>query len=245
MAPDEVARIGTQLASALAAAHAVGVVHRDIKPGNVLMMADGTVKLTDFGISRATGDATVTATGEILGTPAYTAPEVAQGHAVDSPADVFSLGATLYAAVEGTPPFGDDVNAMAVLLRVVRNEIRMPRRTGMLTETVMRMLSPEPGERPTMREVVEALGGLGTGSLPVVGDVRAGGFGGGTGAGAGVDVGSGTEAGVGTGPGAGVGSARDVTEAIELEGAAAARAIPAPVPMPMSMPAPTPAPMPG
>ncbi|MFD0634758.1 serine/threonine-protein kinase [Catenulispora yoronensis] len=167
MAPDEVARIGAQLASALAAAHAVGIVHRDIKPGNVLMTADGTVKLTDFGISRATGDATVTATGEILGTPAYTAPEVAQGHDVDSPADVFSLGATLYAAVEGTPPFGDEVNAMAVLLRVVRNELRAPRRTGILTDTVLRMLSPEPVDRPTMRDVAQTLAALGTGPLPV------------------------------------------------------------------------------
>jgi eukaryotic-like serine/threonine-protein kinase len=166
--PAEVGRIGAQLASALAAAHAVGIVHRDIKPGNVLMTASGGVKLTDFGISRATGDATVTATGEILGTPAYTAPEVAHGHDADFPADVFSLGSTLYAAVEGTPPFGDEVNAMAVLLRVVHNEIRPPRRSGVLTDTLMRMLSPEPADRPTMKEVGETLRALSASPPPVV-----------------------------------------------------------------------------
>jgi eukaryotic-like serine/threonine-protein kinase len=153
LTPTEVTSIGAQLASALTAAHERGIVHRDIKPGNVLMTADGTVKLTDFGISRAAGDATVTATGEILGTPAYTAPEVAQGHPVAFPADVFSLGATLYAAAEGIPPFGEDANAMATLLRVVRNEIRPPKRSGPLTDTFMWMLNPEPADRPTMKQV--------------------------------------------------------------------------------------------
>ncbi|NUR63118.1 MAG: protein kinase [Catenulispora sp.] len=213
MTPEEVARIGAQLSSALAAAHAVGIVHRDIKPGNVLMTSDGTVKLTDFGISRATGDATVTATGEILGTPAYTAPEVAQGHAVDSPADVFSLGATLYAAVEGSPPFGDEVNAMAVLLRVVRNELRPPRRTGMLTDTVLRMLSPEPADRPTMKEVSQALAALGTAPLPAAGAATA------------VDRSTTDQTVVDPGVRPASGAA-DVTEALALE------AIPVPLPRP-------------
>jgi serine/threonine protein kinase len=172
LTPTEVTSIGAQLASALTAAHERGIVHRDIKPGNVLMTADGTVKLTDFGISRAAGDATVTATGEILGTPAYTAPEVAQGHPVAFPADVFSLGATLYAAVEGTPPFGEDVNAMALLLRVVRNEIRQPKRSGPLTDTIMWMLSPDPADRPTMREVWQRLDGLSSAKALPVADIR-------------------------------------------------------------------------
>ncbi|MEY9863843.1 serine/threonine protein kinase [Catenulispora sp. GAS73] len=171
LTPTEVTSIGAQLASALTAAHERGIVHRDIKPGNVLMTADGTVKLTDFGISRAAGDATVTATGEILGTPAYTAPEVAQGHPVAFPADVFSLGATLYAAVEGTPPFGEDHNAMATLLRVVRNEIRLPKRSGPLTDTIMRMLSPEPVDRPTMKQVWQGLDAQSFKPLPVA-DIR-------------------------------------------------------------------------
>jgi serine/threonine protein kinase len=171
LTPTEVTSIGAQLASALTAAHERGIVHRDIKPGNVLMTADGTVKLTDFGISRAAGDATVTATGEILGTPAYTAPEVAQGHPVAFPADVFSLGATLYAAVEGIPPFGEDHNAMATLLRVVRNEMRLPKRSGPLTDTIMRMLSPEPVDRPTMKQVWQGLDTQSFKPLPVA-DIR-------------------------------------------------------------------------
>ena len=172
LTPTEVTSIGAQLASALTAAHERGIVHRDIKPGNVLMTADGTVKLTDFGISRAAGDATVTATGEILGTPAYTAPEVAQGHPVAFPADVFSLGATLYAAAEGIPPFGEDANAMATLLRVVRNEIRHPKRSGPLTDTIMWMLNPEPVDRPTMKQVWQGLDQLSAKPLPVA-DIRA------------------------------------------------------------------------
>jgi len=98
--PRDVASIGMQVASALAAAHNAGIVHRDIKPGNILLGDDGTVKITDFGISRATGDVTVTATGMLAGTPAYLAPEVAKGYDPGSPSDVFSLGSTLYAAIE-------------------------------------------------------------------------------------------------------------------------------------------------
>ena len=79
MAPTEAARIGMHVASALAAAHAAGVVHRDVKPANVLLGADGTVKITDFGISRAVGDGQITATGMLVGTPAYLAPEIAKG----------------------------------------------------------------------------------------------------------------------------------------------------------------------
>ncbi|MDQ4032931.1 MAG: serine/threonine protein kinase, partial [Actinomycetota bacterium] len=112
--PEKVASIGSQIASALAAAHKVGIVHRDIKPGNVLLADDGTVKITDFGISHAVGDVTVTATGMLTGTPAYLAPEVAQGNSAGFSSDVFSLGATLYTALEGTPPFGLNNNALAL-----------------------------------------------------------------------------------------------------------------------------------
>ncbi|HEY7594126.1 MAG TPA: serine/threonine-protein kinase, partial [Actinophytocola sp.] len=110
--PDEVAAIGVQVAGALAEAHAAGIVHRDVKPDNVLITATGTAKITDFGVSRAAGDATVTATGFMAGTPAYLAPEVALGQDADTRSDVFSLGATLYAALEGLPPFGVDENAI-------------------------------------------------------------------------------------------------------------------------------------
>ncbi len=153
----EVGRIGAQVASALLAAHEAGIVHRDIKPGNILMADSGSVKLTDFGISRASGDVTVTATGEMLGTPAYLAPEVAQGHAADAGSDVFSLGATLYAALEGIAPFGTGPNAMALLLRIVHGEIRQPEHSGAIVDTVMWMLTQDPAARPSMQQVVHEL----------------------------------------------------------------------------------------
>ena len=155
--PAEAVGIGVQLTSALVAAHEIGIVHRDIKPANILMTESGDAKLTDFGISRATGDVTVTATGEMLGTPAYVAPEIAQGRPASSASDVFSLGATLYAAVEGEPPFGTGPSAIALLLRIVNDEIRVPERIGPLTDTLMWMLRNDPTERPTMEAAQRAL----------------------------------------------------------------------------------------
>jgi tRNA A-37 threonylcarbamoyl transferase component Bud32 len=146
----QVAQIGAHMASALVAAHEAGIVHRDIKPGNILMTESGAVKLTDFGISRATGDVTLTGTGEMLGTPAFTSPEVAQGRTAGASSDVFSLGATLYAALEGTPPFGMGPNAMALLLRIVNDEIRPPEHVGPLMSTLLWMLRHEPMDRPSM-----------------------------------------------------------------------------------------------
>jgi eukaryotic-like serine/threonine-protein kinase len=147
--PAEVATIGSQLANALAAAHAAGIVHRDVKPGNVLLGDSGTVKLTDFGISHATDDVTVTRTGMLAGTPAYLAPEIARGVDPTAASDVFSLGATLYTAVEGEPPFGVTDNTLALLHLVAAGAIRPPRQAGPLTATLMRLLSSEPAERPT------------------------------------------------------------------------------------------------
>jgi serine/threonine protein kinase len=155
--PDEVAAIGLQVADALAEAHAADIVHRDVKPDNILITTDGTAKITDFGISRAAGDATVTATGFMAGTPAFLAPEVALGHEGDARSDVFSFGATLYAALEGAPPFGVDDNAIAMLHKVASGEVRPPERAGELTGLVMWLLRREPGERPSMRGVHDAL----------------------------------------------------------------------------------------
>src|SRR6478609_5377565 len=153
----EVSRIGADLASALAAAHQVGIVHRDVKPGNVLITEDGSAKLTDFGISHAVGDVTLTSTGMVSGTPAYLAPEVARGGQSDFPADVFSLGATMYAALEGSPPFGTDQNPMAILHKVASGELIPPRRSGSLTPLLLAMMSPEPADRPGMTEVAYEL----------------------------------------------------------------------------------------
>ncbi|SDW57123.1 Protein kinase domain-containing protein [Amycolatopsis xylanica] len=154
---DEVIRIGIQLTSALQAAHEAGIVHRDVKPGNVLIGEDGTVKVTDFGISRASGDATYTATGEISGTPAFLAPEVARGVDATAASDVFSLGATLYTAIEGAPPFGTADNQIALLYRVSSGEIVPPVKAGKLKPLLLRLLEVKPEDRPEMGDVLTEL----------------------------------------------------------------------------------------
>jgi serine/threonine-protein kinase len=120
----EVLRIGMQTAAGLAAAHAQGLVHRDVKPANILL-ENGVerVRLTDFGLARAAADAGLTQSGVVIGTPNYMAPEQARGERADHRADLFSLGSTLYAACAGHPPFRAE-NAVAVLRRVSDDEPR-------------------------------------------------------------------------------------------------------------------------
>lgn len=160
LTPAEAARIGAQIASALAAAHELHIVHRDVKPGNILIAADGSAMISDFGISYALGDATITATGLIHGTPAYLAPEVARGSSASFASDVFSLGATLYTALEGDPPFGADKNAIALLHRVARGSHPPPKNAGMLRPLLRQMLSADPKRRPRMDSVAASLGQL-------------------------------------------------------------------------------------
>jgi eukaryotic-like serine/threonine-protein kinase len=161
---DQVAHIGAQVADALAATHAAGIVHRDVKPSNVLIghgdRVEGLVKITDFGISHASGDVTLTQTGQITGTPAFLAPEVAQGEEPAPPSDVFSLGATLYTCLEGQPPFGMCDNALQQLHRVASGGIDPPQRSGALTRPLLRMLAADPAARPTMGEVRDELAAL-------------------------------------------------------------------------------------
>jgi len=159
--PVEVARVGAQVAAALAAAHAAGIVHRDVTPGNVLLGEDGSVKITDFGISVASDDVTVTKTGMFAGTPAYMAPEVALGADPTPASDVFSLGSTLYAAVEGEPPFGRAANTLGVLHAVAGGQINPPRRSGPLTDVLIALLQPDPQARPTASEARELLAAVG------------------------------------------------------------------------------------
>ena len=166
--PHEAAKVGAQVSSALAAAHAAGIVHRDVKPGNILIADDGNALISDFGIAHALGDATLTATGMVHGTPAFLAPEVARGHESSAATDVFSLGSTVYAAVEGTPPFGLDTNTMALLHRVASGVFPPPQRAGPLTRVLLEMLAVSPEARPTMSEVAITLADLAAATVPLV-----------------------------------------------------------------------------
>ncbi|HEX8868528.1 MAG TPA: serine/threonine-protein kinase, partial [Lentzea sp.] len=154
--PREVARIGCYTAAALAAAHRHGIQHRDVKPGNVLI-GDQEVKITDFGISKAIDDGTATVTGTV-GTPAFFSPEVARGEDAGLASDVFSLGATLYNAVEGGPPFGTADNHIAMLHRVASGSIMPPANAGpLLSPVLFRLLATDPERRPSMQEAVHLL----------------------------------------------------------------------------------------
>ena len=167
--PTEVARIGAQVAAALREAHAVGIVHRDIKPGNILLGGNGVVKITDFGISRAKDDVTVTKTGMIAGTPAYLAPEVAIGGDPGPESDVFSLGSTLYAACEGQPPFGLSENTLSLLHAVAAGQINPPRQSGPLASVLAVLLHPDVEHRPTAEECEELLAAVARGETPLGG----------------------------------------------------------------------------
>jgi eukaryotic-like serine/threonine-protein kinase len=164
--PAQAAEIGAQVAAGLAAAHAAGIVHRDVKPGNVLITADGAAKVSDFGISHAFDDVTVTSTGMLVGTPAYLAPEVARGAAPTFASDVYALGATLYLAVEGRAPFGTDENPIAVLHRAASGEWDPPQRAGELDPLLHRMMARDPAVRPSMQDVAAVLGTIGNGPVP-------------------------------------------------------------------------------
>ncbi|WP_297372385.1 serine/threonine-protein kinase [Cryobacterium sp.] len=160
LTPLEAARIGADVSSALAAAHKLRIVHRDVKPGNILITADGSAMISDFGISHALGDPTITATGLIHGTPAYLAPEVARGQESKFASDVYSLGSTLYAMLEGAPPFGKENNAIALLHKVARGSYPAPRHAGVLAPLLREMLSADPRRRPDMNSVALRLATL-------------------------------------------------------------------------------------
>ncbi|MEU8107919.1 protein kinase [Nonomuraea muscovyensis] len=142
----QVAAIGWQVLDALRAAHATGVLHRDVKPENVLLADDGRVVLTDFGIASLEAEAGLTATGGLVGTPAYMSPERLHGDPARPESDLWALGATLYAAVEGAPPYKRDSWA-ATVAAVLRDEPEPPRRAGPLAPVVMGLLHRDPAAR--------------------------------------------------------------------------------------------------
>ncbi|RBM17915.1 serine/threonine protein kinase [Streptomyces sp. PT12] len=151
LSPQHVADIGRQVADALSAAHRKGITHRDIKPANILI-EDGRAVLTDFGIAALEGDVTLTATGMIMGTPAFMAPEQVRGLTATAASDLWSLGATLYTAVEGRPPFAGSAPS-AVLVAVVTEAPAPAVRAGPLTPTLKGLLHKEPAGRLTMERL--------------------------------------------------------------------------------------------
>ncbi|GHF17332.1 serine/threonine-protein kinase [Streptomyces morookaense] len=153
--PEEAARIGRGMIAALRAAHAAGVLHRDVKPGNVLLGADGRVVLTDFGIAQSTGTSTLTKTGEMVGSIDYIAPERVKGGKPGPAADLWALGATLYQALEGRPPFRRDTG-VETAYSIAVDPLPPPRHAGPLTRLIETLLAKDPSLRPPA-ELVEQI----------------------------------------------------------------------------------------
>jgi serine/threonine protein kinase len=158
LSPDRVAEIGLDLLSALRAAHDNGVLHRDVKPGNVLLDSLGHAYLADFGIASADGIASLTAAGTLVGAPAYMAPERLRGLACGPASDFWSLGITLYAAVEGIVPF-DRTDPLATMTSTLTDPLPPPVRAGWLAPLLIRLLDKDPDGRPTPNEIHAALSG--------------------------------------------------------------------------------------
>jgi eukaryotic-like serine/threonine-protein kinase len=161
MEPEQIARIGAGVAAALAFAHRHGVVHRDVKPGNILMTPDGDVKVTDFGIARAVNtEESLTQTGAVMGTAAYFSPEQAEGKGVDARSDIYSLGVVLYEMAVGRPPFTGD-SPVAVASKHVRDHPVLPRVANpavpaAFEAVVMKALSKNPADRYASAEELRA-----------------------------------------------------------------------------------------
>ncbi|WP_030597737.1 serine/threonine-protein kinase [Streptomyces fulvoviolaceus] len=161
----EAARIGLWVLRALRAAHSAGVLHRDIKPGNVLLGQDGRVLLTDFGIAQIEGDTTITRTGEVVGSVDYLAPERVRGHDPGPSADLWALGATLYTAVEGRSPFRRNT-PLTTMQAVVDEEPAEPRNAGPLGPVIAALLHKDPAVRPDVAEAEQMLAEAAEGRRP-------------------------------------------------------------------------------
>ncbi|MFC4513410.1 MULTISPECIES: serine/threonine-protein kinase [Streptomyces] len=140
------AEVGLAVLDVLRAAHREGILHRDVKPSNVLIADDGRVVLTDFGIAQVEGDPSVTSTGMLVGAPSYISPERARGQKPGPPADLWSLGGLLYAAVEGAPPY-DKGSAIATLTAVMTEPLGPPRNAGPLAPVMYGLLAKDPQKR--------------------------------------------------------------------------------------------------
>ncbi|GGL75327.1 hypothetical protein GCM10010129_18760 [Streptomyces fumigatiscleroticus] len=154
--PAETARIGLAVLGALRAAHAVGIVHRDVKPANVLLGPHGRVVLTDFGIAHVQGEESLTATGEFVGSLEFVAPERMSGRVAGPASDLWSLGVLLYAAVEGRSPFRR-TTVESTLAAVLAAEPPEPERAGPLAPLITGLLAKDPDRRPDPDEITAAL----------------------------------------------------------------------------------------
>ncbi|MDF5756876.1 protein kinase [Spongiactinospora sp. TRM90649] len=161
----EVAEIGTQVIAALRAAHQAGVLHRDVKPDNVLLTPDGRAVLTDFGIATMEDDSPMTRTGILVGTPAFIAPERAAGGGAVRASDMWSLGVTLYLAVEGRSPFHRG-HPLATLGAVMHDEPAPVSRAGALAPLIAALLRKDPGTRPSPDETAGVLQAVADGVAP-------------------------------------------------------------------------------
>ncbi|MEU2715187.1 serine/threonine-protein kinase [Streptomyces sp. NPDC007205] len=168
LSPQQAAHIGAEVLAALRAAHAAGVLHRDVKPANVLLANDGRVVLTDFGIASVEGSSALTMTGEVIGSPEFLAPERALGRTPGPESDLWSLGVLLYAAVEGVSPFRYD-SPLSTLRAVVEDELPPPRRAGPLTGVIEGLLRKDPAERPAAERAEDELRIVAAGGAPAGG----------------------------------------------------------------------------
>ena len=159
LSPRQAASIGLRILAAITAAHAAGILHRDVKPGNVLLGPDEHVVLTDFGLAIADGSTRVTTSGLVLGSPAYMSPERAHGQRATLASDLWSLGATLYAAVEGRDAF-DRNGALAVLTAIATDEPDRPVRAGPLWPVISELLRKDPAARPSADQVEQDSRGI-------------------------------------------------------------------------------------
>ncbi|MCX5258003.1 serine/threonine protein kinase [Streptomyces canus] len=144
--PKRAAEVGLAVLDVLRSAHREGILHRDVKPSNVLISEDGRVVLTDFGIAQVEGDPSITSTGMLVGAPSYISPERARGHKPGPAADLWSLGGLLYAAVEGAPPY-DKGSAIATLTAVMTEPLEEPKNAGPLKDVIYGLLTKDPAQR--------------------------------------------------------------------------------------------------
>jgi len=157
MSPEAAALVGLAVLGALRAAHGVGVLHRDVKPGNVLIADNGRAVLTDFGVATILGDPSVTRSGLVIGSPSYMAPErLREGADVGAPADLWSLGATLYYAVEGRGPY-ERPGTLATVAALASEDPDPTRRAGPLEPLIAQLLRRDPSKRPTASTVERML----------------------------------------------------------------------------------------